>query len=95
MVSLLGLQPATALISGAGSGMGRACAIAFAQAGCTVGLLDKDESALKNTALALESIGIEVSSAVELVAVDITDEEAMRGAVRRIATRWNDLRYML
>ncbi|WP_342589055.1 SDR family NAD(P)-dependent oxidoreductase, partial [Microbacterium sp. K35] len=46
----LRLDGTTALITGAGSGIGRAVALALAAEGVRTGLLDRDASALRDTA---------------------------------------------
>jgi NAD(P)-dependent dehydrogenase (short-subunit alcohol dehydrogenase family) len=71
------LQSRVALITGAGSGIGRASALRLAQAGATVGLLGHTPSELEKTAAEVEARG---GRAVVLEA-DVADEDAMRGAV--------------
>lgn len=69
----LELAGTTALITGAASGIGRAAALALAAEGVRVALLDRDGSALRETARGC-------ADAVLLVA-DVTDEEQVADAV--------------
>ncbi|WP_350352876.1 SDR family oxidoreductase [Microbacterium sp. A8/3-1] len=69
----LQLQGTTALVTGAASGIGRATALALAAEGVRVALLDRDASALRETASGCRD-------AVILVA-DVTDEDEVRAAV--------------
>jgi NAD(P)-dependent dehydrogenase (short-subunit alcohol dehydrogenase family) len=67
------LMGATALVTGAGSGIGRATAGALARAGAAVVCVDIDEVGAKTTAAACEDIG--ASSAVYVC--DVADRAAM------------------
>lgn len=70
----------TALVTGAASGMGRACARRFAAAGCHVAALDVDPEGLH--ALAAETDGL-----VLPLEVDIRDAEGVRAAVETATAR--------
>ena len=76
------LEGRAALVTGAGSGIGRAVALRFAQEGARVALLDKaDETVLEAVA---EEIGGAGGRAVGLVA-DVSDAAAVDAAVARAA----------
>lgn len=68
------IEGRVAAITGAGSGIGRATAIALKERGCHLALVDRDEAALNETAELLGA-GIKVSTHV----VDVSDRGAMVG----------------
>ena len=50
--------PRTAVVTGSDSGIGRACAVALAEAGCDVGITwHTDEAGARNTATEVEAAG--------------------------------------
>lgn len=67
----------TALVTGGGSGIGRASALALAGQGSLVTVADLDEAGLKDTVSAVEAAGGHARSVV----CDVADEAAMRHAV--------------
>ena len=71
-----------ALVTGAGSGIGRASALAFAGQGAIVGLLGRTEEELRKTADEIAATG---GKALVLVA-DISNEAEMRRAVGDLIT---------
>ncbi|MBZ4322448.1 3-hydroxybutyrate dehydrogenase [Streptomyces huiliensis] len=70
------LHGRTALVTGAASGIGAACAVRLAAAGVRVRALDRDAAGL--TALAERAAGL--SGAVETVVLDLTDLDAAERA---------------
>ncbi|HZS89271.1 MAG TPA: SDR family NAD(P)-dependent oxidoreductase [Chloroflexota bacterium] len=76
-----------AIISGAGSGMGRAAALRFAREGARVGLIDIDEGAARETS---ERIAAEGGESLVLVA-DVRVEEQVAAAVQRAVGAWGGL----
>ena len=68
-----------ALVTGAGRGIGLACAAALAQAGAHVVLMARTGPEIEDAAAAMRAAG----GSAEAVAVDVTDLEAMRAAVAR------------
>jgi NAD(P)-dependent dehydrogenase (short-subunit alcohol dehydrogenase family) len=73
-----------ALITGAGSGIGKATALLFAKEGAKVGALGHTEDEL---AEAVEEIR-EAGGEAEVLVADISEAEAMRQACDRLAEKW-------
>lgn len=80
MNSMLDLKGKTGLITGAGQGIGRAVALAWAQAGANVAVLDVNAENAARTADELDSIGTRSLA----IAVDVTDENAVNEAVQQV-----------
>ncbi|AQQ54681.1 3-ketoacyl-ACP reductase [Planococcus lenghuensis] len=70
-----------ALITGAGKGIGRATAIAFAAEGINVGLVGRTAANLEETAVELEQYGVKTVIAV----ADVADMDAVNAAVEQVA----------
>ena len=67
---MFSLQHKTALVSGAGSGIGAAIAATFAQAGAKVWVVDRDAAAGERTVAAVQAAG----GAAEFVRLDVSNE---------------------
>jgi NAD(P)-dependent dehydrogenase (short-subunit alcohol dehydrogenase family) len=78
------LKDRVAIVTGAGSGIGKAAALLLACEGAKVGALDTDGEDLKATVAEIEGAG---GSAVALVA-DVSDAARVREAVERVASEW-------
>ena len=78
---LFGLTGKKAVVTGAGRGIGQACAIALAQAGADVGLLARTQSQLDETAGQIEALG---RKAVPLAA-DLTQVEKLSGLAQELS----------
>ncbi|WP_299986049.1 3-ketoacyl-ACP reductase [uncultured Pontibacter sp.] len=76
------LKGKSALITGAGKGMGRAIAIALAQEGVNVGLLARTTSQLEEVAAEVKKLGVKASVAT----ADVTDINSVNEAVKAIGT---------
>jgi NAD(P)-dependent dehydrogenase (short-subunit alcohol dehydrogenase family) len=76
-----------ALITGAGSGIGRASAIELARNGFALGLLGHTPSELEEVAKLLRESG----AAVERLDADISSEEQMKAAVEQLIERFGRL----
>lgn len=66
-----------ALITGAGRGLGRGCALALAASGAKVSLIARSRRELENVAAEAESLGVEAHPIV----ADVSDEKALDSAV--------------
>jgi NAD(P)-dependent dehydrogenase (short-subunit alcohol dehydrogenase family) len=71
-----------AVVTGAGSGIGKATAKAFAADGAAVAVLDLDEAAAKTAAKEVGGLGL---------ACDVTDRKSVRAAFARIAERFGGI----
>ncbi len=67
---MFSLAQKTALVTGAGSGIGRAVAQLFARAGATVWVVDRDAAAGEGTVAAIRAAG----GAAEFAALDVSNE---------------------
>ncbi|MBK1837410.1 SDR family oxidoreductase [Azospirillum sp. YIM B02556] len=76
-----------ALVTGAGSGIGKASALRFAQAGASVGVLSHTADEIAKTA---DEIGAAGGKALALTA-DVGDDAAMRQAVERLVGEFGRL----
>ncbi|WP_216895440.1 SDR family NAD(P)-dependent oxidoreductase [Nocardia alni] len=75
------------LVTGAGSGIGRATALAFAREGARVAVLDIDENAAAETTALIEKEGGDALA----VSVDIADEDSVRAAVESTVAAYGGL----
>ncbi|UKJ77409.1 SDR family oxidoreductase [Azospirillum brasilense] len=81
------LNGKVALITGAGSGIGKASATLFAGAGASVGVLSRTEDEIRKTAEEITAAG---GKAIPLVA-DVADSEAVKRAVDRLVQEYGRL----
>lgn len=77
----MNLQGHTALITGAGQGIGRACAEVFAEKGADLLLLEKNPETLENVVRVTGQRGCNVTP----LSVDLTDMEALHRGLERAA----------
>lgn len=76
-----------AIVTGAGSGIGRACAIRFAEEGARVLAVDLAEAGVAETAAQIERAG----GRAEAVAGDAADEATVAALVQRCVRDWGGL----
>lgn len=77
---MISLNGKTAVITGAGRGIGRAAAIALAKEGVNIGLIGLNMSNLEKVSAELEEYGVKVSGA----AADVSDLTAVQHAIEHI-----------
>ena len=77
------LMGASALVTGAGSGIGRAVSVALARAGADVALLGRRTDRLEQTAARIEA----ADRRAVVLPTDVTDDDAVRAAVETAADR--------
>jgi len=78
------LREQVVVVTGASSGVGRAIARAFGQAGCRVGLVARTREALGNAAREIEMAGGEALA----LPLDIADAPAVDRAADEVVARW-------
>jgi NADP-dependent 3-hydroxy acid dehydrogenase YdfG len=77
----------TALITGAGSGIGKATALAFAKAGINLALVGRSQDKLTSVAIAAEAVGVEAKTYV----VDLSIVDRVSAQIASIAADWDNL----
>lgn len=87
-MSKLGLQGKRAVVTGAASGIGRAIAVAFAEAGAEVFLLDLDQDVAQQAAAAIAQ-----QSAAQCIGFgcDVSDEASVRAVFSEISSGGLDI----
>jgi NAD(P)-dependent dehydrogenase (short-subunit alcohol dehydrogenase family) len=83
-VDVTNLRDRTALVTGAGSGIGRASALAFARRGANLALCDLDEGGLAETEAEARKLGVEVLSR----RVDVASAEQMQAFADAVHARF-------
>ncbi len=77
------MTPPTVLVTGAARGIGRGTALALADRGCKLGLIDRDAGPLEATAKELEARGATVATG----SADVADRDSLFEAVRTIEAK--------
>ncbi|WP_062205726.1 3-hydroxybutyrate dehydrogenase [Aureimonas sp. AU12] len=85
------LQDRVAVVTGAGSGIGRAIALRYAREGCAVGIADLDLASATSAAAEIEAAGGRAMA----VRMDVADEGAVSAGVDAIAERFGRLDVMV
>lgn len=78
------LQGKIAVVTGAGSGIGQATAIRFAQEGATVALMDMSQDGLHETAEQIESECLQIEA-------DVTDFESVEIAINQVIEAYDHI----
>ena len=81
------LDSKTALVTGAGQGIGRAFAHALGEAGAAVAVVDNNGDAAASVVAELQHKGIETLCVV----ADVTDGMAIQRMVEQVMERWGKL----
>ncbi|MHB1294812.1 MAG: SDR family oxidoreductase [Anaerolineae bacterium] len=81
------LKGRTALVTGSGQGIGRAYAIALAEAGADVAVVDINPATAEDTCNALLALGVRSMPLV----VDVTDPDQVTSMVDSVVTAWGKL----
>lgn len=85
------LQDRVAMVTGAGSGIGRAIALALAREGARVAVLDINEAGARETVLAIEKEG----GQGHVHRADITRKAEIDAAVAEIVKRWGTVHILV
>lgn len=80
----LGIRGKVAMITGAAQGIGKSCALAFAEEGCNLSLCDINEERLNKTAEELKRKGVEVLA----VRADVTKKEDIDRFVKETVNKF-------
>ena len=89
-LSVFGLEGKVAVVTGAGAGIGEACARMFAQAGAAVMLSDINIEACERIAIELNDKGLE-AKAMRLDVTNEADWAALKQALKNWKNRWDVL----
>jgi NADP-dependent 3-hydroxy acid dehydrogenase YdfG len=81
----------TALITGAGSGIGKATALAFAKAGINLALVGRSQDKLTAVAMAAEAVGVKAKTYV----VDLSVVDRVSAQIAAIAADWDNLEILV
>ncbi|MEC5289814.1 3-hydroxybutyrate dehydrogenase [Aurantimonas sp. C2-6-R+9] len=85
------LEGNVAVITGAGSGIGKEIALAFAREGAKVAVCDIDRAGADAVVVELEAAGAEAMA----VTMDVTDESAVNAGVDEVAARFGRIDTMI
>jgi NAD(P)-dependent dehydrogenase (short-subunit alcohol dehydrogenase family) len=85
------LEGKRAVVTGGGSGIGRATALRFAHEGARVGVIDLDEEAVRETAAEIVAGG----GIARATPADVTIEEEIQTAIGDTAAKWDGLDIVL
>lgn len=80
-----------AIVTGAGSGIGKACAIRFARDGQRVALFDSCSASLQTVATQIEAYDVETIGIV----TDVSDTDACSSGVQEVLTKWGHVNILV
>jgi 3-oxoacyl-[acyl-carrier protein] reductase len=86
-----GLNGRIALVTGASQGIGRACALALAEAGATVALAARNEAKLAEVAAEIESAGGKAAT----FALDVASEESIKAGAKAVLERFGKVEILV
>ena len=85
------LKQKVAVVTGAGSGIGRATALALANEGCLLAISDISESNLEETRLAIEALDVKVLATV----LDVADRDAFEKYASDVAATFGKVNIVI
>jgi 3-oxoacyl-[acyl-carrier protein] reductase len=85
------LHGKTALVTGASQGIGRACALALAQAGAQVALAARNETKLNQVAAEIAAAG----GAAAVFALDIASEDSIKACAKGVITHFGSVEILV
>lgn len=85
------LEGKTAVITGASQGIGRACALALAEAGADVALASRNTGKLQDVAKELEQLGAKTL----VVCMDVASPESVKEGIGRILQAWGRIEILV
>jgi len=86
-----GLEGRVALVTGASQGIGRACALALAEAGATVALAARNEAKLAEVAAEIETAG----GKAQAFALDVASEESIKAGAKAVLDRFGTVEILV
>lgn len=89
------LQEKVAVVTGAGTGIGRATAVRLAAEGATVVATSRTLSNVEETARLAQSAGSEAGGSAEAVQLDVTDSEQVDRVINEVASRHGGLQILV
>lgn len=87
MARQIDLKGRTALVTGGARGIGKAIALAFADAGCDLALVDMEEGALSETAAEIETRGVKVITFTG----DVSNFDRTQEIVKEVIGAWEKI----